>query len=237
MFESAVVEDHVHHYLQAFGVRLVTQAAVLFVGAEAWVYTVIVGRSVAMIRALAVIVGRVVLENGRKPQGRNAQFGEVVEVLTYAFKVATVAKTWLRTVGLVCVKALDVVVFRVAVSKTVGHKHVEHVGIGESHALLATLLARLELVFHLLCRLPVLEVKGHLAGLRAFKIEVNEQVIGAVKPHNAVHLDAGIVSSDLCRTYAFAVNHELQRRILHADKPVCRVNAVYLDRRVGCHNA
>ena len=149
---------------------LVGKAAVLVVGAEARVYAVIVRGGVAVVCARAVAVGRVVLKHGGEPQRRNAKLLEVVEVAAYALQVASVAQAGLRAVCLVCVQALDVVVLRVAVGKTVGHEHVEHVGIGEAHTLLAALFARLQFVLNLLCRLAVLELESHLAGLCALEV-------------------------------------------------------------------
>ena len=67
MLEAAVVEDHVHDYLDAFLVCLVAEPAVFVVGAEAWVYAVVVCCGVAMVRALCAVVGGVVLQDGREP--------------------------------------------------------------------------------------------------------------------------------------------------------------------------
>ena len=71
---AAVVEDHVHHHLHAFLVGLVDQSLVILVGAEAWVYAVVVCRGIAMVGAAF----HVVLQHGVQPDGRHAQIFDVV---------------------------------------------------------------------------------------------------------------------------------------------------------------
>ena len=93
-----MVENHVHHHLQSLAVRLINKAAVFVVGAETWVNAVIVGGGIAVIGALCLLVGGVVLQHGRKPQGCNAQLVEVIQVLANAFQVAPVAQAGLRAV-------------------------------------------------------------------------------------------------------------------------------------------
>ena len=69
------------------------ERAILLVGAEARVYAVVVGGSVAVVGAEAVVgVGRVVFQDRREPQGGDAELIEVVEVLADALEVAAVAQ-------------------------------------------------------------------------------------------------------------------------------------------------
>ena len=67
MLEAAMVEDHVHHNLQSLLMGLVGQTAILFVGAEARIDAIVVGRGIAVIGGELKLVGRVVLEDGREP--------------------------------------------------------------------------------------------------------------------------------------------------------------------------
>ena len=110
MLEAAVVEYHVHDDFYAFLVCLVAESAIFLVGAEAWVYAVIVCCSVAMVSALGAMVGRVVLKNRSKPQCRYAEFLEIVEMLAYALKVASVAQAGLRAVVPVGTHAIHLVI-------------------------------------------------------------------------------------------------------------------------------
>ena len=62
MLKAAVVEDHVHDHLQPFGMCLVAELAVVVVGAEAGIYTVVVRRGIAVVGCKTVVsVGGVVL--------------------------------------------------------------------------------------------------------------------------------------------------------------------------------
>ena len=61
-------------------------------------------------------------------------------MLADAFEVTTVTQTWLRAVVLVRAQSLYLVVVGATGCKAVGHKHIEHVGIAESIALLTFLL-------------------------------------------------------------------------------------------------
>ena len=109
-----MVENHVHHNLQSFLVCLVNQATVFLVGAEARIHTVVVGTGITMIGGETVVVGRVVLQDGRKPQGGNTQLVEVIEVLADAFQVAAMAQAGLAAVVHIRVQAFDLVVVTTA---------------------------------------------------------------------------------------------------------------------------
>ena len=93
-------------------------------------------------------------------------------MLAYALKVASVAQAWLRTVVPVGAHALYLVVVGTAGGETVGHEHVEYVGIAEAHVLVAALLAWLELIGYLPLLPALLEVEGHGAGLCACEVHV-----------------------------------------------------------------
>ena len=222
MVETAVVEYHVHHHFEPFAVGFVGQPAVFLVGAEARVNLVVVRCGIPVVGAVAAVVGAVVFEHRRKPQRGYSELLEVVEVLAYAFQVAAVAQAGLRAVVLVGHHAFNLVVVSLARCKPVGHKHVEHVGVGESHVLVAALVAPLQLVLHFLPR----EIERHLSGLRAAEVEVNEQVVGRVEPHDAVYPHPGIVGLYLGFAYVLAVNHKLQRRVFHPHIPVGGVDSV-----------
>ena len=93
VFESAMVEDHVHHHFQSVLMCVGDERAILLIGAEARVYAVVVGGGVAVVGAEAVVgVGRVVFQDRREPQGGDAELIEVVEVLADALEVAAVAQ-------------------------------------------------------------------------------------------------------------------------------------------------
>ena len=68
-------------------------------------------------------------------------------MLTDAVQVATMTQRRLRTVFLISPHSLDLRIVALSLGKAVGHQHVEHVGIGEAHALVATHLALLQLIF------------------------------------------------------------------------------------------
>ena len=151
MFISAVIEDHVHHHLEAVLVGLADELSVLVVGAEARVYLVVVGRGIAVIGGVVVVsVGRIILQYGGEPQGRDTQFVEVVQVLADALHVAAMAQRGLRAVVAVGLHARYLVVVRATRGEAVGHQQIEHVADVEAPAVLATHAALLQLVVHLL---------------------------------------------------------------------------------------
>ena len=142
MLEATVVEDHIHHHLQSFLVSLGHESAILLVGAETRIHTIVVGGGIAVVGAVAVVgVGRVVLQHWRKPQGSNAELVEVVEVLADALEVTTMAQRRLRAILAIGVHAFNLCGVVGTLCKAVGHEHIEHVGIGEPHALVASFLA------------------------------------------------------------------------------------------------
>ena len=213
--------------------RVGYQLAVVLVGAEARVNAVIVGRGIAVIGAGAVLaVGRVVLQHGREPKGRHAQLGEVVQMVPDALQVTAVAQAGLRAVFHVGVHALHLRLVVLALGEAVGHQHVEHVGVGETLALLSRHGTGLEPVAHFLLALAHREAQLHLARLRPRQVQVDQEIVGRVEPHQGVHPHAGIIGGDLRLAYTLAIDHQLQRRVFHAHVPIGGLHAVYLHRGV-----
>ena len=201
-------------------VGLVYQSAILVIGTKAGVYLVVVGGGIAMIGAEAIVVGRVVLEHRCEPQRRHAEFHEIVEVLAQSLQVTAMAQTGLATVYHIVIHALDLVVGIAATGEAVGHEHIEHVGIGETLALVTGFLPLLEFVTHALFLFADIEIERHHSWLRALEVEIDEQVVGTVEPHQTVDSHSAVVGRHLCLTDAAAINHELQTGVLHAGKPV-----------------
>ncbi len=106
MFEATVIENHVHNDLQSLLVALVDESAVVGIGTEARIYTIVVGAGIAVICGPLTHIGRVVLENRSKPQRCNAQVVEVVQMLAQSFEVATVTQRVSRAVFLVSAHTL-----------------------------------------------------------------------------------------------------------------------------------
>jgi len=125
VFETTMIENHVHHNFQAFSVSIADELSVLLVGAEAWVDAIIVGGGISVVCALpADVVGRVVLEHWCEPQCCNAQLGEIVEVLSDTFEVAAMAQRRLRAVLDIGIHPIDMCRMVCRLCKTVGHEHV-----------------------------------------------------------------------------------------------------------------
>ena len=107
--------------------------------------------------------------------------------------------------------------------KTVGHKHVEHVGIGEPHTLLTFLLTCFELIGHL----RLTEVEEHGSGLCIAEVQVDEQIVRGVETYQTVDGDTRIVCGDTGHIAdALTIDHQLYLGIFHAHVPVCRIDSV-----------
>ena len=90
MLEATVVEDHVHHNFQTFGMGLITKAFVIVIGTETGVDLVIIGRGIAVIgREAILLIGGIVLQYRREPKGGDAQLLEIIEVFADTIQVAT----------------------------------------------------------------------------------------------------------------------------------------------------
>ena len=213
---------------------LVNQTAVIFVGAEAWVHFVIVGSGIAVVTAVAASAWHIILKHRGKPQCGHAQFVEVVEVLTNALQVATVAKRWLRAHAKLVEHTLHHIVFHIAIGKAVGHEHIQHVGIGESLSCLTRHVAALDFVVHLFFLAALLEIEFHGAWLSTLQIEIHEQIVGAVEAHHAIHLHTGIVGAYVGLLDALAIHHQLERWIFHTGIPVGGFHTVDVHRRICC---
>ena len=211
---------------------LVAEAAVVFVGAEAGIYLIVVGGGIAVVGGEAVfLIRRVVLQHGREPEGCHAEFLEVVEVLDDAVEVAAVAQAGFRAVFDVGAHAFDLLGMVGTLCKTVGHEHVEHVGIGEADTLFALHLTGFQLIGHLHALRALdgatLEGELHRAGLGLAEVHVDEQVVGGVEAHEAVDGDTGVVGGDILHIAdALSIDHQLHLGILHPHIPVGGLNPV-----------
>ena len=117
--------------------------------------------------------------------------------------------------------------------EAVGHEEVEHVLDGEADALVTGLLALAELVADdgLVVGAGAAEGDGEFAGLGAAEVEIDEEVVGGVEPHDGI--DACAIDVHLGFANAGAIDHELQRWVFHADEPVGGVDARHLNGAVA----
>ena len=143
------------------------------------------------------------------------------------------AVTGLAAVAHLAAHTLYAVVASVAVGKTVGHEHVEHVGISESHTTVAAHLTRLKLIFHFHCEFANGEIEFHDSRLCTCSVEVNEQIVGTVEPHNGVDFHSRIIGFHLGIANVGAIYHELKRWVFHAHKPIGWLNAFNI--KIKCH--
>ena len=123
MIAAAVVEDHVHNDLHTSLVSIVDEVDIFLVGAETWVYTVIVGCRITVIGTTLHII----FQYGIEPDCRDAQVLDIIHVLFDACKVATVAGVGVITVYLISLPQRNLVVVGVAVGETVRHDQIENI--------------------------------------------------------------------------------------------------------------
>ena len=90
-------------------------------------------------------------------------------MLADALQVAAMPEIRVRAVALVAVHRYQLVVLHRAGGKAVGHQLIEHIGAGKTDALLATLLALLQLI---LDPLPVY-FQHHLPRLRIGHVQID----------------------------------------------------------------
>ena len=237
MLETTVVENHIHHYLQTFLVSLINELLILCIGSEAWIYTIVIGGSIAMIGTVLAIIRTVVLQNRSKPQGGYTQLVEIIQMLTDSLQVAAMTKTWCRAVAGLVTHVLECIVLQIAIGKTVGHQHVEHILVRETDALVTRHLTVLQHILHLLRLLALLEVECHLSSLGTIEIEIHQQVVRRIEAGDAIHLHTRIIHRDIGILDILTIHHQLKRSILHAHIPVGRFNAAYVDCRVHTYCA
>ena len=189
------------------GVGFVDKLTVLLVGSEAGIHVVVVSGGVAVICGEGAVVGRVILQHGREPEGSDAELVEVVEMLANAFEVASVTQRGLFAVLFVFVQPLDFCGVVRALCEAVGHKHIKDVGAVESDAFVACFLAFAELVldYGLVVASGAAEGNGQFACLHALEVEIDKEVVGRVEPHYGIYFRA--IDIDLCIAYAGAIDH------------------------------
>ena len=215
---------------------LICKTSVVCISTETRINVVIVCRCVTMICALFVsIVRRIVFKNRSKPQCCNTQFCKIIEMLTYSFQVATMTQTRFITITCVFVHAFYLVITLVTIGKTVGHKHVKHIGIIKTLTLASSHFTLKKFVINLLCLLAIGKPKCHLTRLGIFHVKINQKIVCTARTDNTINLDTCIVSCYISRCNTFAIYHELQRRILHTYKPVCRFYFINLYLCTDCH--
>ena len=211
---------------------LITETAVIVVSAEAGIHAVVVGGGIAMIGGISVLrIGGIVLQHRRKPQRRHTEFREVVEVFADTVQVTAMTQRRLGAVFLIVSHTLDLRIMTGSLCKAVGHQHIEHIGIGETHTLVATHLPLFQpiVVSQLLTPSLLLSFKyqGHCARLGVLQVHIDEQIVWRVEAHKAVNPDTRIIS---CHTGdvadALAIHHQLHSGVLHPHVPVGGLNTV-----------
>ena len=132
-------------------------------------------------------------------------------------------QTRFRTVLYIVAHAFDLCRMVGTLCKTVRHQHIEHIGIGKAHPLLAFLLTGLQLVLYL-C---LAKIECHHARLGIAHVHVDEQVVGRIKAHQTVNSDTWIIRSNALHVAdTLAIHHQLHSGILQSHVPVCRLNSV-----------
>ena len=128
--------------------------------------------------------------------------------------------------------------------KTIWHQQVEHIANVEAIALVTAHLTLLQLVVHNLTlhfSLFIFHLKRqfHRAWLGILQIQIYQQVVGRVETYQTVYHHTRIVGGDtLCVPDTLTVYHQLNLGVLHADEPICRVNAsncLFLFCSMHCH--
>ena len=113
-------------------------------------------------------------------------------MLAYTLEVATMSQTRLGAIFHIVAHTLDGLVMMRSLGETVGHEHIEYIGIGESYALLSTLLSGFQFVCHLL----TIKAQGHRSRLGTTEVEIYQQIVGRVKAYYAINHHTRIVGSD-----------------------------------------
>ena len=144
-------------------------------------------------------------------------------MLADAVQVAAVAQRGLCAVFLIGAHTLHLRVMTGTLGKTVGHQHVEHIGVSEALTLVAAHLAGLQQIRHLL----LAKLQCHRARLGTTQVKIKQQVVRGVEAHDAVDNNTGIVGGHALHIAdAVAIDHQLHRRVLHSHVPVSRFNSV-----------
>ena len=82
------------------------------------------------------------------------------------------------TVAILVAHRLENIILRISIGKAIRHQHIEHVFVGEAHALFASHLSVFQLILHLLALLSLLKIENHLACLGILQIKINQEIIG-----------------------------------------------------------
>ena len=174
MLKTTVIENHVHHNLQSLGMSLIAKTLIVLVRTETRINFIIIGGGIAVVGGETVFaIGRVVLQNRGEPKSSDTKFIEVVEMLTDTIQVATMTERWFRAIFYVGVHAFNLLGVVSTLRKSVGHEHVKHIGIGESHVLVTAHGALFQLVWHL-C---LAKVQRHSAWLSIAQVHIDKQVV------------------------------------------------------------
>ena len=131
-------------------------------------------------------------------------------MLAYAFKVAAVPERRLCAVAGLRVHAFYDIVLGIAVGKTVRHKEVKDVSIGEALVVLACHSPLPELVVDGFLLAVVGEVELYRARLGTLEVQIYEEIVRRVEADYRVDLCSRIVGCHVGGLYSLAVDHQLQ---------------------------
>ena len=220
MGHTAVIRNDVHQNLQTTLVGLLDILTIQLVATHTGVDVVVVGTGIAVVG----VVRLVVQQEGRGPDGRHTQVGNVVEVVDDALQVATVTAVQILTVGLLGRRG-GAVDGRVAIGKAVGHQQVDDIRGGKALALGRPCTAFCQRIGDLELLVATLKEEVNLPRRsRGLNLDVEEEVVGAVGLVHFTQANPLAYQLHLTGRDLFALHQELQRG-LHTNPPRQRLKA------------
>ena len=175
-----MVKNHIHYDLDAPVVRFGYQLAIFFVRTESGIYFVIIRSGIAVIRTTF----HVVFQNRSEPESRNTQILEIIQILLNTCQVTSMTGIRIIAVYLIRRHTVDVVIFRIAICKTIRHEQIKGVGNIETFVFTTFLITGFQFIFFHQFLLADGKGKRKFAGFHIFiQMKINEQIIIAFQLH------------------------------------------------------
>ena len=221
MLYATMIWHNIHYQFQTMHMTRIGQTFVVVVHTETRVDFVIIGAGVMMIRITRIVV----VEQRRRPQRRRAEVGNVPQMVDNSLNITALPLMPIATHHTLTISR-HIVVRRVAVGKTVGHKQIDSVLRTKTAAFGRSVGTFAQQVIDFLTLFTVCYNKLIHAGLGIFCIDIHKQIVGIVRFFDAHNRQCIVGKSHIAGSHIRTMQHQLQFGVRHTCPPRHRLDTV-----------
>ena len=229
MVQAHMIVHRILDDLHAFGMRCVYQVLVGFLSSQPWVNFIMVGKGISVFSTM----GHIIFQHRIEPNGCHTQFIQIVKVVLHAQQVSPMPFEYGVAVERLVTHTRHPVIAFVTVAEAVRHDKVDEIAGINALCITVPLAVAACLQFQWNVERVGLPVHPNLhdSGFgRSRYIQVKENIVQVLNLIHFSDTDARVGDGETSFGIAdiFAVQHQLQFRIIHTGPPAVRVALIVL---------